>query len=410
MNTRIFTACLVSVSLILVLTWTVAAQGPEPPWPTKSPFGPPIPPDNGPYRAPDGTWYMPAGAAPSARLSTSVSPQATGGPDEFGYTWDDSVTLNWIDASGGTDTGMSGDSRNQAVGPISLPFQFKYYENTYSQVYIAAAGYLAFSEASHWDDQERIPSPREPNNVIAPYWTPTYIGAGSWVRYLSGGTAPNRYFVVEWHDVTGGAAGDTIGEDETYRFEAILYENGDIVFQYQTMAFNGSRYCGASGIEDSEGLDGLSYVDYCRQPPSNKAVHIYRPAPSARVRVYPLYQGRFTHPGETVTFQVPIRNTGELGDDTYDLSVSSSWPFGLYAADGTTPLTDTDSDGTVDTGSVAQGGQRHGHGEGHHPGHGRRGRRQLRRHHRSLFTEYEQEQDRYPADRCPGPLCPGLSR
>jgi hypothetical protein len=263
--------------------------------------------------------------------------------------------MNWIDAAGGIDTGLSGDSWDQATGPILLPFPFKYYENTYSEVYIAAGGYLAFTEASSWDHQSHIPSPEQPNNVIAPYWTPTYIGAGSWVRYVSGGTAPNRYFAVEWHDVKGGGSGDTIGQGDTYRFEVVLYENGDVLFQYQAMSFDDSWWCGDIGIEDSTGLDGLSCMDYCDQAPSYRAVRFYRPPPSARVSIRPLYQGHFTRVGETVTFQMPIRNTGELGTDTFDLFVSSPWTANLYAADGVTPLTDTDWDGTIDTGFVAQG-------------------------------------------------------
>jgi hypothetical protein len=80
------------------------------------------------------------------------------------------VTLAWIDATSGADTGMSGYGE-QAVG-VSMPFSFKYYENSYSSVYIVGAGYLSFSPAT-WDDQESIPAPESPNNVIAPYWTPS---------------------------------------------------------------------------------------------------------------------------------------------------------------------------------------------------------------------------------------------
>jgi hypothetical protein len=298
---------------------------------------------------------MPEGPRPPLE-ATGISPQATGGPDDFGYTWNDSVPFNWIDVSDGIDTGLSGDSfsLNLAVGPIPLPFSFKYYENTYNQVYIAAAGYLAFTKASYWPPEIPIPSPVPPNNVIAPYWAPTYIGPGSWVRYRSGGDAPNRYFVVEWHDVKGGNPSDPTGRDETYRFEVILYENGDIVFQYHTMSYNNGYWCGAAGIEDSTGLDGLAYVRFCYWAPSNKAVRFYRPAPSARVKVWPLYQGRFTRAGAIESFQVPIRNAGDLGPDSYDLYVSSSWPVSLYTADGITPLTDTDGDGVVDTGPVAE--------------------------------------------------------
>jgi len=346
-------AGLVLLSLMIAPIGMAGAQGPLPPPTPEPPFpGGEGGASGGPVQDPDGLWYMPEGAQ-TMSPNHAVLPLAVSGPDGFGYTWDDSVALSWIDTTGGTNTGLTG--YDDATGPISLPFSFKYYENTYSQVYITAAGYLGFTDYGYWDSQSQIPSSSEPNNVIAPYWTPTYIGAGSWVHYQSFGTTPNQYFVVEWHDVNGGDPSDPYGGDDTFRFEVILHENGDIVFQYQTMTYIGSRWCGASGIEDSTGLDGLAYVGFCNQAPSNKAVRFYRPAPSARVRINPTQQGKFTQAGATQSFQVDVRNTGELGADTYDLTTSSTWPVTFYAADGVTPLTDTDSDGTIDTGSLAQG-------------------------------------------------------
>jgi hypothetical protein len=285
----------------------------------------------------------------------ALGPLAMGGPDDFGYTWDDSVAFSWLDAIGGTDTGMSGYSDDQAVGPVALPFNFNYYENTYNQVWIAASGYLAFTGYGSWRGQGMIPSPTEPNNVVAPYWTLIMLdssGPTGRVYYQSGGSPPDRYFVVEWYQTTL--------DDEAYTFEVILHENGDIVFQYQTMSYIGDSYfCGAAGIEDSAGLDGLKYVDFCHQAPaSDKAVRFYRPASSARVKLDPLNQGRLTHAGELVAFQTTVHNTGDLGSDTYDLVDASTWPISLYAADGTTSLTDTDGDGVVDTGPVAQGDSR----------------------------------------------------
>ncbi len=44
---------------------------------------------------------------PSAQ---SFSPQANGGPDEYGYTWDEAVTQDWIDTSSGVDTGITSPS------------------------------------------------------------------------------------------------------------------------------------------------------------------------------------------------------------------------------------------------------------------------------------------------------------
>jgi hypothetical protein len=90
------------------------------------------------------------------------------------------------------------------VGPIALTFSFKFYENSYGEIWITRNGYLSFKEENLWNEQSDIPEPYPPNNVIAPYWSLTYIDPGAWVRYFTGGTAPNRYFVIEWHDVQGG--------------------------------------------------------------------------------------------------------------------------------------------------------------------------------------------------------------
>jgi hypothetical protein len=121
------------------------------------------------------------------------------------------------------------------------------------------------------------------------------------------------------------------------------------------MTYTGTGYCSLAGIEDSAGEDGLLYVVYCGAAPSNTAVRFFRPPPSARLAIKTPIQGRFTHPAEEACFDLPIRNTGDRGSDTYDIDVASSWGVYLLAADGLTPLTDTDADGWADTGAVAQG-------------------------------------------------------
>jgi len=318
------------------------AQGPEPPLSEKSL------PGSGPYQTPEGLWVMPEGARPPLEAA-GVSPQATGGPDDFGYTWDDSVAFNWVDARGGTNTGLEGDDR--FTDAIDIGFDFKFYENTYSQLYITTNGLVTFGAgAYHWSNQS-IPNPASPNNFIAPFWDDLCVNYGGYntgrVYYLRGGSAPNRYFVVEWYEIS------RRGNNDLLTFEVILYENGNIMTQY----LNLPGYLGSVtvGIEDDAGVTGLQYLYNAQGLSNNKAVRFYRPGPTARVKVWSLYQGRFTRAGAAETFKVPIRNTGDLGPDTYDLSVLSTWPVTLFAADGVTPLTDTDSDGTVDTGPLAQG-------------------------------------------------------
>ena len=64
--------------------------------------------------------------------------------------------------------------------------------------------------------------------MIAPHWVPV-TEVGGYLRYLRGGTAPNRWMVVEWNRVRSNCCDDAA---EEYTFEAIVYESGDIVFQY----------------------------------------------------------------------------------------------------------------------------------------------------------------------------------
>jgi hypothetical protein len=288
----------------------------------------------------EGLWTLPhEGDSPNRMVR--VTPLATGGPDEFGYTWDDSVAYTWID--GTTETGLSSNCEPEVEVPVGFPF--KYYENTYTSVYVSFNGYLNMQPDDGCTGGRHAPNPAPPNNTVAPYWVSMKNGIGA-VRYTQGGTEPNRYLVIEWHAVQ-----DFFAFSQT--FEAVLHENGDITFAYQSMSWGGA--CAGTGIEDATGTDGLEY-QYCSSMPSGKAVRFYRPPPQYRVRIWPLHVGSLASPGEAVGLAVPVRNTGDLGPDTYDLTVSSVWPVVLYAADGVTPLTDTDGDGLPDTGPVGQGG------------------------------------------------------
>lgn len=283
----------------------------------------------------------------------------TGGPDIYGYTWSDQFSVAWISAADGIDTGMQGWG-DQQVGPIALPFPFKYYENVYYGLWISGSGYLSFSELPYVEDQSRIPSMENPNNIIAPLMTPTYIGPAAWVRYTEGGIAPNRFFVVEWHGLNGGPPSDSVGGDEIYTFEVILYENGNIRNQFQTMDFNGDYWCGTGGIEDYYGSDGLSPIGFrfCSSPDPNSGVFFTRPAASARIGISPSYFGALAPLYGKSEIAVPIRNLGEFGEDTFDLEWGSCYyvtDMQAFTRDGLSLLSDTNGNGKVDTGPIQPG-------------------------------------------------------
>ena len=78
-----------------------------------------------------------------------------------------------------------------------------------------------------------------------------------------------------------------------------------------------------------------------------------------RVGASPLYLGEFAYSLDVDDFNFTITNSGDLGADTYDMVVTTaplSGGFIMRLFDtGGVPLTDTDADGTIDSGSLAQG-------------------------------------------------------
>jgi hypothetical protein len=287
-------------------------------------------------------------------------PQAIGGPDDFGYMWSNAVPFHWIDAKSlGTNSGVYGGYVFK--GPVNIGFNFQFYENTYSRLYFSTKGLISFEQGGTWYGNTALPVPAPPNNIIVPLWYDLGMYKGNrsnaGIFTYQGGAAPNRYFVVEWFRSDGysgdGASGDDYAD---LTFEAILYENGNIEFQYSNLSGTPMYWQSATvGIEDKLGYSGLQRTSGLS---NNTAMRFTRPGPAARVAVSPRNPGAFTSPGGATRFNQTILNTGELGLDTYDLFASSSWPMTLYSQDGITPLTDTDGDGTIDTGPITQGGQR----------------------------------------------------
>ncbi len=278
---------------------------------------------------------------------TLAEPTAIGDTDDYGYTLT-STTYSWIDATGGTKTGIN--DTWDITDAISLPWAFPFYENSYSQLYITGAGFVTFDEVDWFYPDFEIPEETEPNNLISVLSKYQYY-SNSAVYYRNFGT----HFVIQWNNLKDGRGG-------AYTFEAVLYPNGNIKFQYKTIPIPSQYYyCSTAGIENATGLDGLAFWNYCDRPTSSgTAVLFTRPAPSARVGVNPLYLGEFASSLDVDDFTFTLSNTGNLGADTYDMLVTTAplgagWTAELINAATLVPLADTDADGTIDSGLLAQG-------------------------------------------------------
>ena len=247
---------------------------------------------------------------------------------------------------------------DEAVGPFDLGFDFNFYENTYDQLYISTNGLITFGDGSDLYDNQAIPRDTYPNNYITPFWDDLILTVDnngqkiSRVFYHTGSGAGGNYFAVEWYHLT------RLGSQDKLTFEAILYENGDIVFQYQEL--NGKIDQATVGIEDEHGVDGSLYLHNAAGLSVSKAIKFTRPtALDWRVKVYPAYQsGLLVKRQATLSFT--IRNTGnKVESDVFDLVISQvepGWELDLFVEDGKTPMQDSDGDGKQDTGSLPPGG------------------------------------------------------
>lgn len=290
-----------------------------------------------------GEWFA-SGAAPNPLAPQTPEEIAS---DGYGYTLS-LATEAWVDANGGTQVSFP-SSDDAYAGPFPIGFNFRFYENTYSQFYISTNGMVNFGEGSLAYQVKPIPWPPAPNNFIAPLWADLLMAFGK-AYYRTFGSAPSRSTVIEWEIYS-----------QTYttlllNFEIILYENsGNILVQYNVLnpANMPDRY--TVGIEDVDGVNGLQYLD---PPAVGQDLRFVRPDASPRVKVLPRFQGGFTS-GGLARYRTAIFNNGEFGSDRYNLQATSSspgWQTRLLWLDGSA-LRDTDSDGVVDTGLVAQGGQ-----------------------------------------------------
>ena len=279
----------------------------------------------------------------------SIMPFASGGPDRFGYTWSDTQPYNWIDVTSGNLIDLSGDDKVSDLIPIGFDFQF--YENSYNQLYVTTNGVITFGDSTYSFENREMPFLVEPQNIIAPFWDDLHVPTStSGAVYYQGNT---DRFVIAWHNVARYP-----NTSDLLTFETILYKNGDICFQYQTLS--GILDEATVGIEDADGTDGLTYLH--NAPGLDllegaKKICFIKPTPNYRVKMLPIYQGGLII-GGTKNFPLKVINTGDFGADLYELLVSPSdpsWNIEIRTSGGLL-LPDNDIDGLYETG-VIQAGQ-----------------------------------------------------
>jgi subtilisin family serine protease len=181
-----------------------------------------------------------------------------------------SVPYAWVDATSGTSHTLA----NDGTATLPIGFDFDFYGITHNTITINANGLLTFGSSLPAAVNSRLPNPNLPNNLIAPFWDDYNPELGGAIYSLLQGSEPNRRLTVTWIDMR------RVGSLGTASFQATLFEaSNDIVFQYQDVQFEDTRYdrgAGAVvGVEDPDGLDATAYSAYQRLLNNNTARRFY---------------------------------------------------------------------------------------------------------------------------------------
>ncbi len=198
-------------------------------------------------------------------LNFELKEQGRHGPDPFGYNWVTSAepggpAYSWIDAAGGTALGLSDDGESN----VTLPFGFTFYTATATLLRVGNNGGVLFNDPTSDVPYANltISDTLTPNGFIAPFWDDIDSDTGD-VYWTVVGSAPNRKVVIEWfnrpHYSNIGSA----------TFEVVLFENGDILYQYQDVNFGDTNFNnGASATIGIRGPDANYSLQYSYNTPS----------------------------------------------------------------------------------------------------------------------------------------------
>lgn len=267
--------------------------------------------------------------------SPPLPPDTSGGPDEFGYTFKDSLEPDgpiyaWEDISA-TGTMVEGWTSfdDGYAGPIPIGFGFNYYGTSFDLLYVSTNGYISFGQGYGTIPWDVPPLLDDPNNDIALFGGDLYLvdyDIESQVYYEMRSN-PTR-FVLEFINIHWCCSYNT-----PHTFEVILYPQGDILAQYNLLNFETTSYV---GIENADGSVGLGYGVALFD-----TLAISYAYPSG-IFLNPPEQAQLGLPGEVITYGLTLSNqTGS--EDSFTLAASgNTWPTTLSITQ-TEPISDNHS-------------------------------------------------------------------
>ena len=161
-----------------------------------------------------------------------------------------STNYAWIDPA--TMAKLSLTNNGVSVAQ-AIPFPFRFYDTTNTQVFIGANGVIGF-KAEELDLTENLdlPHSQPPYGILCPYWDGLNVSGQGVVYVGTVGAAPTRRFVMSWVNIPLAASSTTL-----LTFQAILTEGSpNILFQYREVSpakTRGAARRATVGVENDTG-------------------------------------------------------------------------------------------------------------------------------------------------------------
>lgn len=189
---------------------------------------------------------------------------AVGGPDNFGHTWIDSdepggPVFDWVDITAVGTPVYSGNADDVNLGPFSIGFDFPFYGNTFSTFRVSSNGFITFTSTLTDFSNAPLPGTGAPDNLLAVFHDDMYVDVDipSQVYYHNDGSR----LIVQFHNLRRYPQSDQV--PPFYDFEAILYPNGTVVYQYNTVGTTvNSATIGIQNATQDDGITVAYNADY----------------------------------------------------------------------------------------------------------------------------------------------------
>jgi hypothetical protein len=249
------------------------------------------------------------------------------------YTYDNTLSLSFVDATGGTFVTSGDDSYNS----ISLPFTFNYDSTDYSVIYPGTNGYATFR--SGYSTYGSFVGSTTIQEGVLPISADMYVNSG--IYCTTTGSAPNRVFIIEWYNIR------QYGGSTTTNVEVKLYESTNVIeYVYQQHGYSLGSASMQSGINGYAGAPwGFQYKATTTGSSST---------PTADIRISPALNNipaRVTASPRTLDYS--FVNTGNSATKCFTISAISGPGLGPIAIK--TVSLSTNGDYTILPGGISVG-------------------------------------------------------